>query len=123
VFEVWRRIVGGGKLVDVEFDSILRSQDDVNIVSVDEWVRRCGSAVVHGRLHVLCTARPGGAEEKILVKRKRRDIRSTEVIDDCSALSVKQDFHVVSNKAVGKWNKKQDVHKEIPSPNDKITSD
>ena len=57
MFEIWRR-EGEDNLVNVELDSIWRSEDDVSIFNVDKWVRRCRSGVVHGRLDVMCAARP-----------------------------------------------------------------
>lgn len=72
MFEIWGRIAEE-KLVDVKLDSIMRSQDDVSIVSFDEWVTGCRSAVDHGRLHVLYATRPGGGTrciDKTLVKKK-----------------------------------------------------
>jgi hypothetical protein len=75
VFEVWGH-EGEDNLVDVELDSILRSQGDVSIVSVDEWVRRCRSAVDHGRdctfkLYAQQALEVGlSAKDKILVKEK-----------------------------------------------------
>ena len=59
MFEIWGR-EGEDNLVDVELDSVWRSEDDVSIFNVDKWVR-CRSAVVHGvhgRLDVICAARP-----------------------------------------------------------------
>ena len=57
MFEIWG-CKGEDNLVNVELDSIWRSEGDVSIFDVDKWVRRCRSAVVHGRLDVICAARP-----------------------------------------------------------------
>ena len=60
MFEVWG-CKGEDNLVDVELDSIWRSEDDVSVVNVDKWVRRwCRSAVVHARarLHVIFSEKP-----------------------------------------------------------------
>lgn len=74
MFEVWGH-KGEDNLVYVELDSILRSKDNVSVVSVDPWVRRCRGTVGHGGLHVLCAARDLkryyiSAVEKTLVKEK-----------------------------------------------------
>lgn len=68
MYEVWGR-KGEDNLVDVELDSILRSEDNVRIISVDEWVRRYRSAVVHGRLHVICAARPEGTDKASVMEK------------------------------------------------------
>ena len=87
MFEVWGR-KGKDNLVDMELDFILRSENDISIISVDEWVRRCRGAVVHGRLYDIRAARPCGGTKCIRQGFSEGDkisvIRSTEVIADCS---------------------------------------